>query len=70
MEMAEIRNLGPDELHDKLGQLKKTLMQYRFQAKTGKLERQSVIGETKRDIARILTALNAQRHQASEAKKS
>ncbi len=70
MEMAELRNLGPDELKDKLGQLKKTLMQYRFQAKTGKLERQNVIGETKRDIARVLTAFNALSHQASEAKKS
>lgn len=57
MKMTEITNLNLDELTEKLSQLKKTLMQYRFQAKTGKLERQTVLGETKRDIARILTVM-------------
>lgn len=58
MKVAEIRNLSPEELSEKARELKRQLMQYRFQAKTGKLERQSSLKETRRDIARILTVLN------------
>ncbi len=58
MKITEIRNLNEDELKEKLDQLKKELMQFRFQAKTGKLERQSSLQEKKRDIARVLTVLN------------
>lgn len=54
----EIQNQSVDELQDKVEKLRKELMQYRFQAKTGKLERQNVIKETRRNIARILTAIN------------
>ena len=59
-EVAELKNLSVDELKEKLMGLKKSLMQYRFQAKTGKLERQSAMREVKRDIARILTVMNEQ----------
>lgn len=58
LKIAELRNLAPEELQEKVTNLKKELMQYRFQAKTGKLERQNILGEVKRDIARILTVLN------------
>ena len=54
----ELRNLSIDELQDKADKLKKELMQYRFQAKTAKLERQNVLKETRRDIARILTVMS------------
>ncbi len=54
----EIKSQSVDELQDKVEKLRKELMQYRFQAKTGKLERQNVIKETRRNIARILTAIN------------
>ena len=70
MKNAEVKNLNGDELNDKLEKLKKTLMQYRFQAKTGKLERQSLIKQTKRDIARVLTATNALRHSEEAKSKS
>ena len=63
MKVTEIRGLNEDELNEKLNQLKKTLMQYRFQAKTGKLERQSLMTETKHDIARILTVMNEKRRE-------
>jgi len=56
--VKEIKNQSVDELQDKVEKLRKELMQYRFQAKTGKLERQNVIKETRRNIARILTAIN------------
>ena len=56
--MAELRELGEDELLQKLSGLKKELMQYRFQAKTGKLERHKILGEVRRNIARVLTVVN------------
>ncbi len=59
-EVSELKNLSVDELKEKLTGLKKSLMQYRFQAKTGKLERQSAMREVRRDIARILTVINEQ----------
>ena len=58
LNVTDLRNLGPDELAEKLVQLKKSLMQYRFQSKTGKLETKNILKETKRDIARVLTVLN------------
>ncbi|MDD5216918.1 MAG: 50S ribosomal protein L29 [Candidatus Omnitrophica bacterium] len=61
VEASELRNLSIEELQDKLGQMKKTLMQYRFQAKIGKLERQTAISETRHDIARVKTVINEMR---------
>lgn len=58
LEVEELRQLAVEELKDKLDVRKKDLMQLRFQLKTGKLERQSSLGEAKRDIARILTVIN------------
>lgn len=58
LKMSEIRELGPEELQEKVLNLKKELMQLRFQQKTGKLERQSSIKEAKRNIAKILTVIN------------
>jgi large subunit ribosomal protein L29 len=65
LKVEEIRNLGEDEILEKVSQLKKQLMQYRFQSKTGKLERQGVIAETKRDIARLLTVMNEKKEVKS-----
>ncbi len=58
LKLEELRGLAVDELEEKTRKLKKELMQYRFQAKTGKLERQNILRETRRDIARILTVMN------------
>ena len=66
LKASELRNLPVEELEEKVNQLKKELMQQRFQAKTGKLERQSTLGEIKRNIARILTVIREQ--EKSEAK--
>ncbi len=61
--IEELRNLSGEELLEKAEQLKKTLMQLRFQAKTGKLERQSSIKETRREIARMLTIVNEKKNE-------
>lgn len=58
LKVAELRNLSVEELQEKVNALKKDLMQFRFQAKTGKLERQSAMSQTKHDIARALTIMN------------
>ena len=68
-EISELRNLSTDELQEKLNAFKKSLMQFRFQAKTGKLERQSALREMKRDIARVLTVMNEQKKKDSGVKK-
>lgn len=58
MKSAQIRTMTEDEIQEKVGQLQKDLMNFRFQLKTGKLEKQSVIRLAKRDIARLLTILS------------
>lgn len=63
LKINELRNMAPEDLREKESALRKELMQLRFQAKTGKLERQGAIKETRRTIARLLTALNEQRQE-------
>ncbi len=57
MKAEELRKLTDDELKEKLNELKKKLMNLRFQNAIGGLEKPSDIKATKRDIARILTIL-------------
>ena len=52
---SELRNLSVEEIEEKVKTMKRELMQYRFQSKTGKLEQQSLITRLRRDIARALT---------------
>ena len=65
LKVEEIRGLGVDEIQEKVEKMKKDLMQFRFQAKTGKLERQSAIKEVRRDIARLLTIMNQKKRDKS-----
>lgn len=60
LKVDELQNLSKEELVEKEGQLKKQLMQLRFDAKLGKLEKHSTIKEKRRDIARVLTVLSQQ----------
>ncbi len=59
--VADFQNLSKEELIEKEGQLKKQLMQLRFDAKLGKLEKHSTIRDVRRDIARVLTVMNQKR---------
>ena len=63
LKVEELRGLDVAELEEKVTKLKKDLMQLRFQAKTGKLERQTAPSETKRDIARVLTVINEKKRE-------
>lgn len=64
------KDLDNEEILEKVGELKKELMNYRFQAKTGKLERQSVIRHAKRDVARLLTIMNDPNRKQQSQKKT
>lgn len=57
MKASELRKLTDQELKDKLVELKKKLMNLRFQNAIGSLAKPSDIKATKKDIARILTIL-------------
>lgn len=58
LKTSDLKSLSVDELEEKAENLKKELMQYRFQLKTGKLEKHAVIREARRDVARILTVVS------------
>jgi len=57
MKIADLRELKTDELHAELDRLRRHLFDLRSQAVTEKLEDSSQLGKTRRDIARVLTAL-------------
>jgi len=69
MKAEELRKLTDDELKEKLVELKKKLMNLRFQNAIGGLEKPSEIKHTKKDIARILTILRERELQAQSGGK-
>ena len=68
--VADYQNLSKEELAEKETQLKKQLMQLRFDAKLGKLEKHSTIKEMRRDIARVLTVANQQKVVETKSQQS
>ncbi|MBR4806544.1 MAG: 50S ribosomal protein L29 [Alphaproteobacteria bacterium] len=52
-------SLKKEELQSKLVDLKKTQMNQRFQLAAGQLPKTHVLRKTRREIARVKTALNA-----------
>lgn len=63
LKASELRNLSKQELEDKMLTLKKSLFENVSQKETGRIEKPSVIRETRRDIARILTILNEMKNK-------
>ena len=57
MEMEEIKNLEKSELLEKVNKLKQELFHFRSQLALGRMENPMRIRETRRDIARVQTAL-------------
>lgn len=68
VKMEDLQNLTKEELLEKETQLKKQLMQLRFDAKLGKLEKHATIREMRRDIARVLTVMSQQKASKSKTK--
>jgi large subunit ribosomal protein L29 len=57
MKTAELKNMAPGELQEKLDEFRKELFNLRFQHATAQLENTQRIPEVKKNIARILTIL-------------
>ena len=59
MKKNQFSDLSAAELNDKVVEMKKELVNLRFQLATGQLQDTMAIANTKRDIARAKTALRA-----------
>ena len=55
MTLAEIREMGADQVKEKLVELKKELFNLRFQNGVGQLENTATLSNVKKDIARLYT---------------
>ena len=58
MKNKEIKKLSVDELKNKVNLLKKDLFNFRFRKVNGQLESTAKVSQIKRDVAKLLTALN------------
>ena len=61
----DLRHKTPDQLRDKLADLRKEQFNLRFQKATGQLEKTSRVRQVRRDIARIAT-IAAQKRAAAK----
>lgn len=57
MKASEVHDMTPDQLADRLVELKKEQFNLRFQRATGQLENTSRVRQVRRDIARVKTVL-------------
>lgn len=64
MKAPELRELSPEELAQKLEDLRQELFNLSFQHATGQLENPMRIGQTKKDIARVLTVIGQRQAEA------
>jgi large subunit ribosomal protein L29 len=61
----DLRHKTPDQLRDKLSDLRKEQFNLRFQKATGQLEKTSRVRKVRRDIARIETVLSEKSKQSA-----
>ncbi|WP_420568438.1 50S ribosomal protein L29 [Thalassovita sp.] len=66
MSATELREKSLDELREQLSTLKKEAFNLRFQQATGQLENTARVKTVRRDVARVLTVLNAKAAEAAE----
>ena len=67
MKFSDIKQKTEDELKVDLVNLKKEQFNLRFQKASGQLENSSKILQVRRDIARIMTAINDQKRSSINA---
>lgn len=67
MKAEDIRDLGEDELEERIRELKEEQFRLRFRGATMQLENPKVLKEIRRDIARMKTILR-ERELAQESK--
>ena len=63
MDMKDLSGLTAEELLDKERQLRQELFNLRFQLATGRIENPMRIRHTRRDIARVKTAMSLQQRK-------
>ena len=57
MNATELRGLSVEELNNKLDDLRQELFNLKFQNATGQLDNPKKLGQTKKDIARVMTVM-------------
>ena len=62
MKVSELRDKSPEQLTDQLLKLRKEQFSLRMQKASGQLGQTHLLGETRRDIARIKTILAEKRN--------
>ena len=63
MKVAEVRELGVEELERRVAETRRELFNLRFQHATGQLENTGQLKEVKRNIARLLTVLKSKQRE-------
>lgn len=66
MKAKELRELSMEELHAKEGELRNELLNARVKKATGQLENTSQLSRLRRDIARVLTLIGAEKAGGKE----
>lgn len=66
MKMSEIRDMSAEELQAKAAESKEVIFNLRFQKEIGQLENPQKLKQTKRDIARLKTALGEKEKQTQD----
>jgi len=61
MKIKEIRDLSPNELQQKAGELSEELFRLQLRRTSGQLDSSAVLGHVKKDIARLKTVMNEKR---------
>jgi large subunit ribosomal protein L29 len=66
MNAKDLRGQTPDQLRDRLANLKKESFNLRFQQATGQLSNTSRMRAARREAAQVMTILNEQAAQAAK----
>ncbi len=67
---AELRQLGDNELVERLGETRRELFNLRFQLATGQLDDSARLREVRKDIARLATLVREREIAAAEAQEA
>ena len=63
MKVAEVLELGVEEIERRVVETRRELFNLRFQHATGQLENTGQLNEVKKNIARLLTVLNKKQRE-------
>ena len=69
MKLSELRALTDKDLEEKLPIFQKELFDLREQAKLGKIEKSSRIGQVRKEIARVYTLLRERQREIGQTQK-